>query len=33
MQDDKIPTSAYFGAAAFVAALYLSFVGLAAVIQ
>lgn len=29
MQDDKIPTSAYFGAAAFVAAIYLWFALLA----
>lgn len=32
MQDDKIPLSAYFGAAAFVAALYLAFVGLATLV-
>jgi hypothetical protein len=32
MQDDKIPVSAYFGAAAFVGALFLAFVGLATLV-
>jgi hypothetical protein len=32
MQDEKIPMSAYFGAAAFVAALYLGFALLASLV-